>query len=208
VASQVAHIIYANEYLKKNSSARIDRGSFFLGCTFPDIRRIEPKIKRNETHPILEDLNLEIRYLESFQAGWKYHLYCDMRREEILNDSGFYKISGTAELWGLPNKMLEDEVVYDFFKDWDAIVGYFNNAPVVETNIGVSRETFRVWYAMLAKYFENKPDSDSIRIFIKKQPKLKSMADDIVSHVDKLIKNDKVVETLRGVKDGIVTGNQ
>lgn len=202
MASQVAHIIYAKKYLEKYPMENEDE--FLLGCVFPDIRRIDEKIKRRDTHLILDDLNADLKYLNAFQAGWKFHLYCDMRREEILNSYKFYDLPGTLEMWGLPNKLLEDEVVYDNYKNWEKIINYFNNIPEIGTNIGVSRETFEIWYAILAKYFERKPDSQSIRIFISKQPKLAPMAGDIIKVVDKLRKNDKVVEILKKVKEEIV----
>lgn len=177
---------------------------FLLGACFPDIRRIEPKIKRSDTHIILSDLNSDLHYLEPFQAGWKFHLYCDMRREEILNNSGFYDLSGAGDLWGLPAKHLEDEVVYEDFNDWSRIIKLFNNPPEIELPHRVSREVFEVWYAILAKYFEKNPTSSTMKIFLKKQPKLAGLADEIVKIVDKLRKNDKVTESLGRVKEEII----
>jgi len=216
MASQVAHIVYAGKYLEKYPLENSDE--FLLGVCFPDIRRIEPKIKRSDTHMILNDLNSDLRYLEPFQAGWKFHLYCDMKREEILNRLGFYEISGTHELWNLPNKHLEDEVVYDSYRNWEKVVNLFNNPPEVKLPNFVSpargasqieaggRETFGIWYAILAKYFEKKPDSQAMRIFLSKQPNLAARADDIIKAIDKLRKNDKVVELLGKVKEEIITG--
>ncbi len=202
MASQVAHIVYASRYLEKYPVKNTDE--FLLGVCFPDIRRIEPRIKRSDTHIILNDLNSNLRYLEPFQAGWKFHLYCDMRREEILNNYKFYDLPGTLEMWDLPNKLLEDEAVYGSCNNWEEVVSLFNNPSEIEIPNFVSRETFEFWCAILAKYFEKKPDSRTMRIFISKQPKLAPMADDIVEIVDKLRKNDKVVRLLEKVKDEIV----
>jgi hypothetical protein len=206
MASQVAHIVYAFKYLESNPGKVPDPDMFFLGSCFPDVRRIDPKVKRADTHLILEDLNLDLGYLDSFNAGWKFHLFCDMRREEILNKYNFYDLPGAGDLWHLANKHLEDEVVYDVYNNWEKIVSLFNNAPFVENNINVSRETFSVWYATLAKYFEIKPTSATMAIFLSKQPKLAPIAGEIVASVDKLRKNGKVVELLEKVKDEIIGG--
>jgi hypothetical protein len=216
MASQVAHIVYAGKYLDRVNPDVISGHAarkypfeeyeklFLLGSCFPDIRRIEPKMKRSDTHVILSDLNADLKYLEPFQAGWKFHLFCDMRREEILNDYNFYDLSGTSGLWGLPNKLLEDEVVYDNCKNWEEIIRLFNNPPKIELPNFVARETFEIWCAILAKYFERKPDSKIIGIFLSKIPELAPVADEIAKAVDKLRKNDKVVRLLEKVKEEII----
>jgi hypothetical protein len=206
MASQVAHIVYALKYLESNTGKISDPDMFYLGSCFPDIRRIDPKVKRADTHLILEDLNLDLSYLDSFGAGWKFHLFCDMQREAILNKYDFYNLPGAGDSWNLANKHLEDEVVYDAFNNWEKIINLFNNAPFVENNINVSQETFSAWYATLAKYFETKPTSKTMRIFLLKQPKLAPIAKEIVASVDKLRKSDKVVKILSKVKDEISIG--
>ncbi len=204
MASQVAHIVYAGKYLEKYPMKNTDE--FLLGVCFPDIRRIDAKIKRSDTHVILERLDGDLRYLEPFQAGWKFHLYCDMRREEILNNLRFYDLPGTDDYWGLPAKHLEDEVVYPFYNNWEKLINLFKSPPKVAIPNFVSRETFELWYVILAKYFEKRPDSRSMKIFFGKQPSLRGYADELVKSIDKLRKNDKVVEMLAKVKEEIVSG--
>jgi hypothetical protein len=203
MASQVAHIVYASKYLKKYPIKKEDE--FLLGCTFPDIRRVDEKVKRRDTHLVLENLNLDLKYLDAFQAGWKFHLYCDMRREEILNSYNFYKLPGTMDMWDQPNKLLEDEIVYGSYDNWEKVTHLFNNPPEIELPNFINRETFEIWYAILAKYFEKRPDSSSMKIFISKQLKIERVADDLVAAVDKLRKNGKVVEILAKVKNEIIS---
>lgn len=203
MASQVAHIIYAQKYLKKYPSA-VNKDEFLLGCVFPDIRRIDEDIKRGHTHLSFENLDLDFSGLSSFQAGWKFHLYCDMRREEILNKYEFYDLNCASDLWHLPSKIFEDEIVYGEYNNWEKLVHYFNGVPYLENTGGVSRETWDLWYAILAKYMEKKPDGGAMHIFLSKQPALSKKADEIVKTIDKLRKNAKVVEILKKVKDEIV----
>jgi hypothetical protein len=205
MASQVAHIIYAHKYFEKVPNHGIaDRDKFLLGCTFPDIRRIDGNIKRKDTHLRFSPIDLNFEGLDDFQAGWKFHLYCDMRREEILNDYDFYSLPSTTEFYNQPAKMLEDEVIYDSYNNWEKIVQYFNNPPQIDNGIGVSRETFDLWYAILAKYFEKKPDNNSIKILFSKFPSLANIAKEVVSVVDELRKDVRVIEILKRVKEEIV----
>ena len=68
MACPVAHIIYVDKYFAKYSSA-INKDEFILGCTFPDIRRIDEKIKRKETHLRFDPIDLDFSGFTPFQAG-------------------------------------------------------------------------------------------------------------------------------------------
>lgn len=216
MASQIAHIIYAEKYLQflregtlpdealEKSPANLHEEEFFAGTIFPDIRMIDPTIKRRDTHLILGDLNLDFSYLDSFHAGWKLHLYCDMKREEILNKYKFYDLSGTSDLFCRPAKLLEDEIVYANFSGWEELKSNFLELSKIETGINVSRETLELWYAINATYIEKQPDSKSIGIFLSKLPKISEKRKEIVEMVDKLRKNDKVVELLKKVAEEII----
>lgn len=203
MASQISHIIYAKKYFDKYPST-INKDEFILGCVFPDIRRIEENIKRKDTHRHYDPLDLDFTSMTAFEAGWKFHLYCDMKREEILNKYGFYSLPEAESFWHLPAKIMEDEIVYDVYNNWEKLVHYFNNVPFIKTGMNVSQETFSLWYAILAKYIERKPDSKAMRIFLSKQPSLAEKADDIVQSIDALRKNNKVTDILAKVTEEIV----
>lgn len=203
MASQVAHIIYAKKYFDKYPST-INKDEFILGCTFPDIRRIDESISRRDSHLHYATLDLNFDGLTPFQAGWKFHLYCDMKREEILNKFGFYSLPGTEEFGRLPSKLLEDEIIYDNYNNWEKLVHYFNNVPFIKNGISVSRETFSLWYAILARYIEKKPDNKAMSIVLSKQPSLAKKADGIIQSVGKLRSNKKAVELLKKVAEEIV----
>jgi len=204
LASQISHIIYAQKYFEKNDLLPEEKEEFILGCTFPDIRRIDESIKRKDTHLHFYPIDLNFENLTPFEAGWKFHLYCDMRREEILNQHNFYSLRYTEEFCRHPAKMLEDEIIYDQHNNWEKLSEYFNNVPFVSNGINVPKETFELWYSILANYIKQKPDNNSIVNFFSKQPSLVRTAKDIVVTIDKLRKNDKVIEILKKVKEEII----
>jgi hypothetical protein len=220
MASQIAHIVYAKKYFdsidngktddafldeeKINHNHRINRDEFFLGVTFPDIRLIESSISRKETHLKFEPLDLNFSGLTSFEAGWKFHLYCDMRREEILNKHNFYKLEKTEELFGRPAKFLEDILLYDTYNNWEKMANYFRNPPLINFEVGADKATFVLWYAILAKYIEEKVTLKTISVILSKLPKLAKEADKMVRLVEELGKNDKAVKKLLLVMDEIV----
>lgn len=202
MASQVAHIVYAKKYFEKYPSAEIKKDLFLLGAVFPDVRRIDNTIKRKDTHLRFAPLDLDFRGLDSFQAGWKFHLYCDMKRDEILRNARFYeKISSRSDL---PPKILEDELAYDEYNNWEKLTALLNNPPEIEFDFHVSPESLRLWYAIIARYFERKPDEKTMRAFLVKQPSLTKRVDDIMKAVVEIRGNKEAVEILKNIKNEIV----
>ena len=220
MASQIAHIVYAKKYFesidngktdpdfldetKIRGAQKINRDEFLLGAVFPDIRRIEPSIKRGETHLKFPVVNLDFSGLTSFDAGWKFHLYCDMRREEILNRQNFFELEEATKFAGAPVKLLEDELVYDEYNNWEKLVNYFRNPPLIDLGILVDKKTFVLWYAILAKYIERKPDEKAMRIFLAKQLNRKQRTDEVMEAFRVLKRNGAVTKALTAVKDEII----
>ncbi len=220
MASQIAHIVYAKKYLESLELAKmkgtlrvekfltlenkLNKDEFILGTVFPDIRRIDPQVTRQNTHLQFYPLNLDFSGLTSFQAGWKFHLYCDMRREAILNQKQFYNFEDTDKFYGSPAKLLEDELVYAEYNNWEKIVNYFKNPPYIKTKIKIKRETFYLWYAILAKYMEKKPNSRTVRIFLSKMEGFDNKLKIIEGLMDKMRKNEKIVTALKEVPAKII----
>ena len=204
MASQISHIVYAKKYLDKHPSNKINGNEFILGTVFPDIRRVAENIKRSDTHSVFSSVDLTFSGLSSFQAGWKFHLYCDAKREEILGRHGFYSLDGTADLACIPSKLLEDKIIYSRYNNWKKLADFFRNPPEIDTGINISRETFKLWYAILAEYISQKPDSKIINKFASSLPALANMAEDIVKSIGVLEKNKKVVDILGRVEGEIV----
>jgi len=173
----------------------MDPDLFMLGVLLPDIRRITDEISRYETHQIFKTLDLNFEDLSAFRAGWKFHLWCDMRRDEILNKADFYKFPYTTD-HDAPPKLLEDELVYEKYKNWEKLVLLLNNPPRFVDEIPVSRETLERYYAIIAKYFEKKPEDKSMKAFLFKQRKLRKKSDEIIDAIQKLRENRKVTDIL------------
>lgn len=201
MASEVAHVIYAQKYLEKNPRKG---GEFFiLGTLFPDMRRVAKSLARKDTHMRFEKIDLDFEGLDLFDAGWKFHAWCDMRREEILNKYNFYSLRG-ANAIDPTAKLVEDELVYDKYKNWEKLIYILNNPPLIHTHLDVSQETIEHWYAILAKYFQKKPDERTMKIFLSKQSSLKDEIVEIIDGVRKLRENQKATEILQKVCEEII----
>jgi hypothetical protein len=203
MATAISHIIYAKKYLEKYPSA-LNKDEFIFGAVFPDVQIIDEKIKRSDTHCKFEPLDLNFDGLTSFQAGWKFHLYCDMRREEILNEAAFFSIEGSDAMHGRANKFLEDELIYHTYNNWEKLSAYFNHPPTLTTEMAITPETIDLWYALVSRYVEKAPDEKALRSFISKTYFRKNNTDAIISAVDHLRKNKKAVEILRTIEEKII----
>jgi len=204
MASQIAHIVYAKKFLENDHPSWIDKDQFILGCVFPDIRRIDESLSRKETHMHFPEIDLNFKGLTSFEAGWKFHLYCDMRREEIIQKYDLLSIPEADEFYGQVNKELEDKLVYKEYNNWEKLVHLFNNVPLFEISLDVSHETVGLWYAIIANYIKEEPDDKSIHIFLSKQKTWVASADAIVEKIKKLEKNEKAVEILEKIWEEII----
>lgn len=201
MASHIAHVVYAKKYLDRHPA--MDADLFLLGTLLPDIRRITDEVSRRDTHLLHEKLDLEFRGEDPFEAGWKFHLWCDMRREEILNKHNFYSLKNTDAV-DPTVKLLEDELVWEKYNNWEKLRWVLDNPPKIHTGLDVSQETVERWYSILAKYFEKKPDEKTMRALLFKQRRLRGLADEIIDGVKKLRNNSKAVEILSKISDEIL----
>ena len=204
MASQIAHIVYAKKYLEKHPLPNGDKDLFILGSVFPDIRRVAEGLSRQDTHMAFDPIDLDFSGLTPFQAGWKFHLYCDMRREEIMKGYGFYSLTKDNGKFWQSSKMLEDELLYDVYNNWEKLVHYFNHPPEVDLPDGVSVESYELWYAMIAKYISEKPNDKTMQFFIGKQAMFQKDSSVIIEKVNELRKNREAVEILKKVVEEIV----
>lgn len=201
MASQVAHVVYAQKYLEKNPRKG---GEFFiLGTLFPDMRRVAEGLTRKDTHMHFENIDLDFKGMEMFEAGWKFHLWCDMRREEILNKYNFYSLRG-ANAIDPTAKLVEDELVYDEYKNWEKLIFVLNNPPLIQTPLKIPQATIERWYAILGKYFSKKPNDKTMKIFLSKQSSLKKEVNEIIDGVQKLRENRKATAILKKVCEEII----
>jgi hypothetical protein len=202
MAFQISHVVYAKKYLEQHPAMNADL--FLLGTLLPDIRRVTDEVKRKDTHIVYPELDLEFEGLSPFEAGYRFHLWCDMRREEILNKYDFYSLKYAAEIGHLPAKLLEDELVYEKYSNWEKLRWLLDNPPEIRTALPVSQETIERWFSINAKYFEKKPDDKTLKAFLFKQRKLRKISGEIIDVVGKLRNNSKVVEILKKVSQEIL----
>lgn len=213
MASEIAHIVYNNVFFQKLDLGevenlilpenKINREEFMLGSIFPDIRRIG-NIKRSDTHLYFPRVDLDFSGLDSFHAGWKFHLYCDMKREEILNKYNFYSLERASIISSQASKNLEDELVYNDYGNWEKMSLYFQDPPYFPVLPNINEATFRLWYSIVSTYITQQPNNKTIRLFLIKQQNYSEKVGALTQKLDEFRKNKKIREILVKIKDEII----
>lgn len=197
MATPISHVIYADRFLKKHPQ-KFKWDDFMLGIIFPDIRRVS-NVSREETHNRFKNLDLNFDGLSGFESGWKFHVWCDLRRNEFLRDKKFYEIKGIASAYYLSYYFLEDCLIWDKYNNWENVSYLYKNPPHYATSEKIYLSDWNFWYEIVAKYILSKPNEQSIREFIRHQPTVAAKIDRIAREFEFFKKNAKVVEILESV---------
>lgn len=192
MASQIAHIVYADQYLKKFPSIA-NKDEFYLGVCFPDIRRVS-NLTREQTHQHFKNLDLYFKNLSSFEAGWKFHVWCDLRRNELLRDYKLWDIKVISQVSFFAYYFLEDQLVWNKHKNWETICNIYHNPVYIKLFKQLNRQDWNFWFKIVGDYIANPPTAESIRKFCKLQPALATKADSLVEEVERLKQDQKVME--------------
>lgn len=202
MASQISHILYADQYLLKYPRPA-SKEDFIVGVLFPDIRRIS-NLTREQTHQHFLELDLNFEGLSSFEAGWKFHVWCDLRRNELLRDYGFFDLDVLKGCHYLSYYFLEDKLLWGKYDNWETIYNIIVNHPRVKTYRALNKQDWKFWYEIVGKYLKKEPSRQSIEKFCQQQPSLATKATRIVDEMEKLEKNKNVVDKLMKVHQSLL----
>ncbi len=197
MASVISHIVYADRFLKNNPIIK-DTQKFMLGVSFPDIRRIS-NVSRAQTHNNFDELDLRFEGMSAFDAGWKFHVWCDLRRAELLRDEGFFDIDIVKDSYYFSSYLLEDELVWGRYKNWETLDNYFRNAAFIDRFKELSESDWNFWFGVLAEYMKEKPNKETSLRYIKKNPSFSGKSQNILDEVELLRADKEVAAALESV---------
>lgn len=158
MASQIAHVVYGEKARRRFLGTRqIDSRAYFIGNLFPDIRYLKV-ISREETHsqnPVVSNLP---SFNNSFDLGVYVHSLVDWEREKTLTKLGMYGIVEKDLATSTALKLLEDEITYPLYQDWETIINDLDTILKEEISL-VSKEAVIKWHHLLKLYFSQKKDA-------------------------------------------------
>lgn len=150
MASQITHIVLADKLYKKYFS-HFSQGDFYIGNTFPDIRKLAD-FDRAVSHLPTTSISEIQQETNAFTAGMKLHSYIDVIREKFVREAGLYDLFHIEHNPLTVAKLFEDQVLHAKLT-WSTMIAFYDKLLPEELQYPVSREQVASWHQALQTYF-------------------------------------------------------
>lgn len=138
---------------------KISDARYWAGTLFPDIRHLG-LVSRHRTHAQAVGLQ-NIIGKNDFETGMRAHAWVDATRETYWREQNMKETLPWHPFVPHALKLLEDELVYDSFQDWDNVRQTLDQIYEEELYYVDSKEHVRRWHDILQRYLAKRPDVDS-----------------------------------------------
>ncbi|MCE9643321.1 MAG: hypothetical protein K8Q97_03325 [Candidatus Andersenbacteria bacterium] len=162
MVGEISHIVYAARllsYLRED----VSHASYWNGVIFPSIRRIAIQPR----HPIhVQGVTLStLRGSNDFLTGVRVHAWIDdMHTRFDAHQLATERIPDHI-LVPYARTLIEDELLYDAFADWDVVRKALRTIHHDELYYVHERASVRRWHDVLQTYFTSKPNDESRMAF-------------------------------------------
>jgi len=196
MAAPITHIALTKKIFDKFFKDKI-RKDFFIGTSFPDIRYLKV-IDRDKTH--YDGLSIaDLGNDESFSAGVKFHSILDHAREKFIVENDTYSLCPESKYITQSLKILEDEIFYQYVKDWTVYAEYLNEILQVERDYEVAEKDLKKWHLLLQQYFQQQPDNNAVRNFTLDIGFTEEIADEINQNIAVMRANKKIINIIKNL---------
>ena len=196
MAAPITHIVLTEKIFNKFFIDKTKK-DFFIGSLFPDIRYLKV-IDRDKTH--FKNLTIvDLENNDSFSAGLKFHSIVDIVREKFIIANNVYSLCPKSKYITQSLKILEDEIFYQYVKNWDIYKNYFNEILSSEKKFGISEKDLRRWHSLLQRYLKKQPDEQTIRDFALDIGFSEEIASEINKNIVKMRADKKIVDILKNL---------
>ena len=154
VAAPVGHIFCALALLNSPSMQIVDKDAFLVGTSFPDIRYLGG-ISRTTTHfKGLEGKKLGSGGETSFEAGRRFHVLIDKKREIFMRKNDAYRFIDEGPLKTQMLKLVEDRILFERLSEKFKPAVIFHRSYEEEYAYGVSAQSIEKWHDILSNYLD------------------------------------------------------
>lgn len=155
MAGEVGHVVYGARLLHYLGD-KVQDPSYWAGTLFPDIRHFGI-VSRKRTH--IDEVTLNsLAGKDDFETGMRVHAWVDATRERYLHDRHIKETLPWHPFVPHALKLVEDEILYDVFEDWNLVHRVLGNVYDAEIEFVSSSEEIKRWHTILQKYFQKRPD--------------------------------------------------
>lgn len=158
MAGEIAHVVYGARTLEYLDD-KVKVPSFWVGTLFPDVRHLGI-VSRRRTHP--SDVSLDTLVGDDdFETGVRVHAWIDATRNKFLEEANIKESLQWHPFVPHALKLLEDELLYERFDDWNLIERVLNKVHDQELKYVNSLQYITKWHDLLRTYFKKIPNDDS-----------------------------------------------
>lgn len=193
MAGEVAHVVYGESTMSFMAKDMLSSPSFWSGVLFPDIRHLGI-VSRRRTHP--ENVSLDkLTSANEFETGMRVHAWTDEVRSRFLHGKNIKETLRWHPFVPHALKLVEDELLYDRFDDWNLIHRALSKVHDEELQYVNSSQHVITWHNVLQDYFRKLPTDES-RYQLSLAIGLSKSSAEEVNSVVKLLQSDERAEKL------------
>ncbi len=183
MASEISHVVYAARVLT-NLGNQVREPDYWVGTLFPNIYQLGIKA-RHRLHP--DKVSLYSLVAENdFMTGLRVHAWVDITRENYLRNHFWKERLPWNPVVSEALRLLEDDLLYDYFDDWDLVYRLLNKIDNDELNFISVSTVLSNWHKVIQNYIKNHPDDEVREKMLHDKGLTKAMAKETVSYVRKL----------------------
>lgn len=158
MAGEIGHVVYGARVLTYLDGA-VGDPIFWTGTLFSDIRHLGV-VSRHRTH--LAEVSLHsLVGATDFMTGMRVHSWIDMTREAYLHQQNMKESLPWHPFVPHALKLLEDEMLYKSYDDWDVILRLLNKVHDEELAFVEDRRKVAAWHEILRDYFRYSPTDET-----------------------------------------------
>lgn len=154
MAGEIGHVVYAARVLTYLGD-RVRDPLYWVGTLFPDIKHLGV-VSRHRTHPAAVTLQTLVGKSD-FDTGMRVHSWIDATREQFLSRAHIKETLPWHPFVPHALKLLEDELLYDHFDDWNLIHRLLNQTYPPEAYYVQSRKFLLDWHTVVQRYVARRP---------------------------------------------------
>lgn len=192
MAGEIGHVVYAARMLTYLGK-RVKDPTYWIGTLFPDIRHLGI-VSRHRTHPDNVSLSTLVGK-NDFHTGMRVHSWIDATREHFLHDQHMKEYLPWHPFVPHALKLVEDEMLYSHFDDWDLIHRLLNKVDPEELYYVESPTPLQKWHTILQHYFRSAP-SDASRLELSQAIGLSETSGQELNNVVTLLQQDTRTHSL------------
>lgn len=94
---------------------------------------------------------------------------------------------------------MEDEIFYQYIKDWPVYVEYLNDILQAERDYGIAEKELKKWHLLLQQYFQQKPDNCAVTNYTIEIGLTEEVAYEINKNISIMRDNQKIIDIVNNL---------